>query len=384
MLFECSCETFFQKEIVSRWCDQCQRRTNCNICQTFHSTACDQNSSIRYVAAPSPYPVPAPCARTEIAVTAICSVGWSVAGVVQLPAPVVSCVLIVVLDAMLHPLYLSRVVRQVELLRKRVFSAVRPKTMYGRPLNGAMISNLAATYAQALNENKAPTISTAWDRVVDKQCQEAVEKALERYMKAMRDAVAQTEPRTWTSAEGKEEMVQVLEAGDVHQTHDGSRQLALDVFKKEAVQDEQRLPPFETALTDGLRERLIKFVRQNEGNSARLCQGVLHQLIDDLRSGLQSSLATMRDAAKAEGGGGGGGDDSAGEGIGFGTVMEQYRMHLERLQETYAKRAGGPAKDSALCAALVEHVPPVLSEAADLVSQGHQRQVRRWSKQCYM
>jgi hypothetical protein len=33
-----------------------------------------------------------------------------------------------------------------------------------------MLAELAIAYVAALNDNAAPTISTAWDRVVDKQC----------------------------------------------------------------------------------------------------------------------------------------------------------------------------------------------------------------------
>jgi hypothetical protein len=33
-----------------------------------------------------------------------------------------------------------------------------------------MLAELASAYVAALNDNAAPTISTAWDRVVDRQC----------------------------------------------------------------------------------------------------------------------------------------------------------------------------------------------------------------------
>ena len=38
------------------------------------------------------------------------------------------------------------------------------------PVNGSMLAELASAYVAALNDNAAPTISTAWDRVVDRQC----------------------------------------------------------------------------------------------------------------------------------------------------------------------------------------------------------------------
>ncbi|KAE9011337.1 hypothetical protein PF011_g9409 [Phytophthora fragariae] len=68
-----------------------------------------------------------------------------------------------------------------ESLRKRLFGKAKPKTMFGKPLNGAMFVNLASSYVEALNSGKAPVISSAWSRVVQAQCHDALEDAVERY-----------------------------------------------------------------------------------------------------------------------------------------------------------------------------------------------------------
>ncbi|GMF18316.1 unnamed protein product [Phytophthora fragariaefolia] len=68
-----------------------------------------------------------------------------------------------------------------ETLRKRLFGKAKPKTMFGKPLNGAMFVNLAGSYVEALNSGKAPVISSAWSRVVQAQCHDALEDAVERY-----------------------------------------------------------------------------------------------------------------------------------------------------------------------------------------------------------
>ena len=67
---------------------------------------------------------------------------------------------------------------QIEDLRTRVVTNARPKTLYGRPLTGAMLARLACEYCRAMNDNQTPTIRSAWDRVADQQCEEAVEKAV--------------------------------------------------------------------------------------------------------------------------------------------------------------------------------------------------------------
>lgn len=60
---------------------------------------------------------------------------------------------------------------QVDAVRKRVWASAKPKSLYGNDVTGAMLAELADAYVRAFNDNSAPTISTAWDRVVDKQCE---------------------------------------------------------------------------------------------------------------------------------------------------------------------------------------------------------------------
>lgn len=60
---------------------------------------------------------------------------------------------------------------QIEAMKRRLFSALEVKSVYGRPLNGAMLCSLAQAYVSALNSSGTPTISTAWERVVASQCE---------------------------------------------------------------------------------------------------------------------------------------------------------------------------------------------------------------------
>lgn len=60
---------------------------------------------------------------------------------------------------------------QVDALRKRVWGTAKPKSLYGNEINGPMLAELAEQYVAAFNDNGAPTIASAWDRVVDKQCE---------------------------------------------------------------------------------------------------------------------------------------------------------------------------------------------------------------------
>ncbi|TYZ60511.1 hypothetical protein PybrP1_009289 [[Pythium] brassicae (nom. inval.)] len=68
-----------------------------------------------------------------------------------------------------------------ETLRKRLFDRAKPKMLFGKALNGAMYTNLVKSYVEALNSGKAPVISSAWSRVVQAQCDDALADAIALY-----------------------------------------------------------------------------------------------------------------------------------------------------------------------------------------------------------
>lgn len=70
-----------------------------------------------------------------------------------------------------------------ETLRKRLFDKAKPKMLFGKALNGAMYTNLVKSYVEALNSGKAPVISSAWSRVVQAQCDDALADAVALYKK---------------------------------------------------------------------------------------------------------------------------------------------------------------------------------------------------------
>jgi hypothetical protein len=98
--------------------------------------------------------------------------------------------------AALRPEFLT----QVDVLRRKIFTAARPKSLYGKPLTGAMLASLAAAYVTALNSNATPTIATAWDRVVDTQGADAVEAGIAAYAGRMRELLAEASRKSAAQA----------------------------------------------------------------------------------------------------------------------------------------------------------------------------------------
>ena len=106
-------------------------------------------------------------------------------------------------------------------LKTKVFASMRAKAVNGRALSGSMLATLATTYADALNSGGVPTISTAWDRVLQSQAAEAMAKALEDYDAAAAKTLdlpdadflgARVGPRPDDDAGGREVLEALLES----------------------------------------------------------------------------------------------------------------------------------------------------------------------------
>ncbi len=65
----------------------------------------------------------------------------------------------------------------MEDLVKKVFYNLRPKVIDGQTLTGKMFCELADSYVQAINTDAIPTISTAWERVIDSEIRSVYETA---------------------------------------------------------------------------------------------------------------------------------------------------------------------------------------------------------------
>ena len=69
----------------------------------------------------------------------------------------------------------------MEAFIKPLFYAPKYKVIDGSMLNGAMFVELLEQYVSAINKNTVPTISTAWERVVDSQLKDFYNGAMNIY-----------------------------------------------------------------------------------------------------------------------------------------------------------------------------------------------------------
>jgi hypothetical protein len=102
-------------------------------------------------------------------------------------------------------------------IRSRLYTALGPKTLYGKALNGTMLATLAETYVEALNSGGVPVISTAWDRLVQLQTREAMQKGFEIYKEQMGARIQRMDSAA--GAGDADILAMPLEEDVLHQVH---------------------------------------------------------------------------------------------------------------------------------------------------------------------
>lgn len=66
---------------------------------------------------------------------------------------------------------------QMGVLKNKLALLLKPKTMMSKVLNGAMLLSLTENYVAAFNSGSSPVITSVWDRVLESQCDQALESA---------------------------------------------------------------------------------------------------------------------------------------------------------------------------------------------------------------
>lgn len=250
---------------------------------------------------------------------------------------------------------------QLENLRKKLLGSPRPKQLYGRPLTGSMLAGLASAYVTALNTTGTPTISTAWDRVVDGQCGEAVEAGMAIYGQRMRELMAQASKeaavklstaaaKTKLGSSGGKPPVGsggragvaptgrsatptpaavnpfegagsayddlysdtsggssggagvgdvIVEGEDLFACHAQASGEALRTFAAKAVNDADKTPPYEAKLRDSIETAFASLRKRNEQGSTVYCRAVLDALYSEASLQLASAMASSTAGAGA-------------------------------------------------------------------------------------
>ena len=85
-------------------------------------------------------------------------------------------------DGQIRPEFLA----QLKKLKEKLLSKITPKQLKGVNLSPKMYFSAISKYIEAINNGAIPTISTAWEHMVDTECRDALEISVNLYEVALK------------------------------------------------------------------------------------------------------------------------------------------------------------------------------------------------------
>ena len=151
-------------------------------------------------------------------------------------------------------------------LRRKVLNRIKPKSLNGKPLSGAMLATLAESYTKSINGGAVPNIENAWSYICQNECGKALHESIETFEEIL-------------GAKGYSRVP--LEEDELKDVYAEAKREAMAIYKKKAIGNQG------TELIRDLKEK-IKFKYQdlkeeNERQSAQYCTSFLidsYQCID--------------------------------------------------------------------------------------------------------
>ena len=169
--------------------------------------------------------------------------------------------------------------------KAKVEGGSRPKQMMGRILNGDMLVTLVKSYVTALNSGGVPVISSAWERVLATQCQDAKIAALALYDEDMKSGLVSLRQK-FDSNSGvcpvPDEMLSKI--------HDAAKNNAKKCFwSKVSTRDDDKAIETAAKLKDELRKLLENATVENLSASEQASEAYLTDLTKSVMNRSSSS-----------------------------------------------------------------------------------------------
>ena len=77
----------------------------------------------------------------------------------------------------------------MENLVSKIYHNVKPKCINSQPLTGSMMVRLIDEYVNCLNSDQIPTISTAWERVIEEELERALRMGVDNFKIYIEDRI---------------------------------------------------------------------------------------------------------------------------------------------------------------------------------------------------
>uniref|UniRef100_A0A6S8AHR4 GB1/RHD3-type G domain-containing protein n=1 Tax=Aureoumbra lagunensis TaxID=44058 RepID=A0A6S8AHR4_9STRA len=207
-----------------------------------------------------------------------------------------------------------------------------PKQIHGRPLSGASFLALAEQYVAAIDSGGVPTISTAWEEVTARECQDAKEAGLYEYQNALLNDELRDYP--------------ICTTDKLYRAHLTALKRATAVFRQRAAGESSER--FRREMEDEINIIFDKKQRENLTKSNELC----HELITKLHETLVAPKLLAPAMNKDDGDldqitGGGLSEDDDDDEMTYSDVAS-LMFDVRTLASKYSAQASGPAKDAVL------------------------------------
>ena len=111
-------------------------------------------------------------------------------------------------------------VEQIMQLRRKVMNRIKPKSLNGKPLSGAMLATLAHSYTAAINGGAVPNIENAWSYICQNECGKALHQSIETFEEIL-------------STKGYARIP--LEEDELKDVYADAKREAMAIYKKKAI-----------------------------------------------------------------------------------------------------------------------------------------------------
>ncbi|EGZ22675.1 hypothetical protein PHYSODRAFT_350945 [Phytophthora sojae] len=238
---------------------------------------------------------------------------------------------------------------QMGVLKNKLALLLKPKTMMSKVLNGAMLLSLTENYVAAFNSGSSPVITSVWDRVLESQCDQALESAKQVFETTMNDAIAEKR--------GSVLVIQVMRAralddADVIAAYEVARGAAEKELVQEDIAAYSSIESYLLQLADYSLEVLQSKYTENDAVSTAYNKELLQELyqpaddiLDDPASAIGNGAQVLQDQLAAS------------------------RDQLESVVGQYNARALGPCKSSVLNSFLMDKMVAGIFEWSTIVKK---------------
>lgn len=204
-------------------------------------------------------------------------------------------------------------------LREKILGRVKPKVLFGNPLQGKHLAALAESYVEALNTGSVPTIATAWRRVVENQLHEALDEATAHYRAAMERGVGGMQQQRSESETGSTEKAAAaptdatasqrtaaattttdpIESDALLALHKASASAALAIFERSIIKEEgAEMGAHREQLLVAIDEAYVQLRAENARRSQSFCAALAAE-VGAATFTSSSAVAAVRTASDA-------------------------------------------------------------------------------------